>query len=637
MGQSAILTLILSKEGTDVRDDAGADATIVGDAQITDVLSRWWGFDRLRPLQADAIRAALAGRDSLVVMPTGGGKSLCYQLPPLVSESTDVVISPLVALMKDQVDALEAIGYPAAAIHGGMSPEERAAVRDRLAAGELRLLFTAPERLVNSGLIDLLARVGVKRFAVDEAHCISQWGHDFRPEYRQMSVLRDHFPTASIHAFTATATPRVRDDIARQLNLRDPAMLVGTFDRPNLVYRVVPRTDRVAQTLTILGRHRGEASIVYCISRKETDQLAARLVAEGLLARPYHAGLNAKERHRTQEAFARETIDVVVATVAFGMGIDRSDVRLVLHTSLPKSLEAYQQETGRAGRDGLAAECLLLYSSADVFSWESLVRKSAAESDLDPDEQERLIASQAEHLHAMRRYAQAARCRHAALSEYFGQGYSAPSCGACDVCLGETENLPDATVVAQKILSCVARVQERFGVRHVCEVLRGANTDAVRRFGHERLSTFGLLAALDQRAAENLVHQLLDQELLGRTGGDRPVVTLNDRSWEVLRGGREVVLLEPRTRKAKASQADTDDWRGVDRDLFERLRKWRRQIAEARGKPAWTILDDKALRAIAREKPDSPAALLRCKGIGEKRLADFGSEILDLVGGGSAG
>ena len=637
MGRSAILTLILSKEGIDVRDDAGADATIVGDAQITDVLSRWWGFDRLRPLQADAIRAALAGRDSLVVMPTGGGKSLCYQLPPLVSESTDVVISPLVALMKDQVDALEAIGYPAAAIHGGMSPEERAAVRDRLAAGELRLLFTAPERLVNSGLIDLLARVGVKRFAVDEAHCISQWGHDFRPEYRQMAVLRDHFPTASIHAFPATATPRVRDDIARQLNLRDPAMLVGTFDRPNLVYRVVPRTDRVAQTLTILGRHRGEASIVYCISRKETDQLAARLVAEGLLARPYHAGLNAKERHGTQEAFARETIDVVVATVAFGMGIDRSDVRLVLHTSLPKSLEAYQQETGRAGRDGLAAECLLLYSSADVFSWESLVRKSAAESDLDPDEQERLIASQAEHLHAMRRYAQAARCRHAALSEYFGQGYSAPSCGACDVCLGETENLPDATVVAQKILSCVARVQERFGVRHVCEVLRGANTDAVRRFGHERLSTFGLLAALDQRAAENLVHQLLDQELLGRTGGDRPVVILNDRSWEVLRGGREVVLLEPRTRKAKASQADTDDWRGVDRDLFERLRKWRRQIAEARGKPAWTILDDKALRAIAREKPDSPTALLRCKGIGEKRLADFGSEILDLVGGGSAG
>jgi len=617
---------------TAARDAAEAPGPSA-DPRIAEVLSRWWGFDTLRPLQSDAIAAALAGRDSLVVMPTGGGKSLCYQVPPLVGETTDVVVSPLVALMKDQVDALEAIGYPAAALHGGMSPEERAAVRDRLAAGELRLLFTAPERLVNTGLLDLLARVGVKRFAIDEAHCISQWGHDFRPEYRQLALLRDRFPAASIHAFTATATPRVRDDIARQLALRSPATLIGTFDRPNLVYRVVPRADRVAQVLKILGRHRGEASIVYCLSRKETERLAARLAAEGLLARPYHAGLDARERHATQEAFAAETIDVVVATVAFGMGIDRSDVRLVLHTSLPKSLEAYQQETGRAGRDGLAAECVLLYSSADVFSWESLVRKSAAESELDAAEQEKLCAAQAEHLHAMRRYAQAARCRHATLSEYFGQAYPAASCGACDVCLGETNSLPDATVTAQKILSCVARVGERFGVRHVCEVLRGAKTEGVLRHGHDRLSTFGLLAHLEQRTAENLVHQLLDQELLARTPGDRPVVTLNDRSWEVLRGSREVVLLEPRAGKARTTQADADDWEGVDRDLFERLRKWRRRVAEARGKPAWTILDDKALRAIARQKPASPAALLRCKGIGEKRLADFGTAILDLVAG----
>jgi len=603
------------------------------DPRIAEVLTRWWGFDRLRPLQAEAIAAALAGQDSLVVMPTGGGKSLCYQLPPLVGDTTDVVISPLVALMKDQVDALEAIGYPAAAIHGGMSQEERANVRDQLAAGELRLLFTAPERLVNTGLLDLLARVGVKRFAVDEAHCISHWGHDFRPEYRQLALLRDRFPTASIHAFTATATPRVRSDIARQLNLRDPVELVGTFDRPNLVYRVVPRTDRMAQTLAILGRHRGEASIVYCISRKETERVAERLAAEGLLARPYHAGLDAKQRHRTQEAFTRETIDVVVATVAFGMGIDRSDVRLVLHTSLPKSLEAYQQETGRAGRDGLAAECVLLYSSADVFSWESLVRKSAAESDLEPGEQEGLIASQMEHLLAMRRYAQAARCRHAALSEYFGQTYPATTCGACDVCLGETDSLPEATVTAQKILSCVARAGERFGVRHICEVLRGARTDGVVRHGHDRLSTFGLLSAVDQRTAENLVHQLLDQELLARSGGDRPVIALNARSWQVMRGERPVVLLEPRAGKTRTAKADVDDWEGVDRDLFERLRRWRRRVAESRGKPAWTILDDKSLRAIAREKPAAPAALLRCKGLGEKRLADFGAAVLDIVAG----
>ncbi len=619
--------------GSAETDAVGAQAVPSLDPQVAEVLTRWWGFDALRPLQGEAIQAALTGRDSLVVMPTGGGKSLCYQLPPLVGDTTDVVISPLVALMKDQVDALEAIGYPAAALHSSLSQEERSSIRDRLLAGELRLLFSAPERLVNSGLLDTLARVGVKRFAIDEAHCISHWGHDFRPEYRQLALLRERFPQASLHAFTATATPRVRDDIAGQLGLRDPAVLVGTFDRPNLVYRIVPRTDRVAQTLSILGRHQGEASIVYCISRKETERLAAKLAAEGLLARPYHAGLTPKERHRTQDAFAKETIDVVVATVAFGMGIDRSDVRLVLHTALPKSLEAYQQETGRAGRDGLAAECVLLYSSADVFSWEALARKSAAESDLDEEEQETLIASQMEHLHAMRRYAQAARCRHAALTEYFGQSYPAKSCDACDVCLGETESFPDSTVTAQKILSCVARVEQRFGVKYVCEVLRGAKTDSVMRNRHDRLSTYGLLANLDQRAAENLVHQLLDQELLVRTPGDRPVIRLNTRSWEVLKGTREVLLLEPGASKTKVTKAEADDWRGVDRDLFERMRRWRRRIAESRGKPAWTILDDKALRTIAREKPDSLAALLRCKGMGEKRLADFGAAILDLVAG----
>ncbi|MFM8284201.1 MAG: RecQ family ATP-dependent DNA helicase [Planctomycetaceae bacterium] len=606
---------------------------VPADPRVAAALQRWWGFDRLRPLQAEAIAAALDGRDSLVVMPTGGGKSLCYQLPPLVGQSTDVVISPLVALMKDQVDALEAIGYPAAALHSGLSAAERGRIRDRLAAGGLRLLFTAPERLVNGGLLDVLARVGVRRFAIDEAHCISHWGHDFRPEYRQLALLRDRFPDSSLHAFTATATPRVRDDIVAQLTLRRPTVLVGTFDRPNLCYRVVPRIDRGPQVEQILGRHRGSASIVYCISRKETERLATRLAAAGFLARPYHAGLDQAERRRTQEAFARETIDVVVATVAFGMGIDRSDVRLVLHTGLPKSLEAYQQETGRAGRDGLAAECVLLYSSADVFSWEALVRRSAAEADLEPGEADALVAGQLEHLHGMRRYAQSARCRHAALSEYFGQAYAATSCGACDVCLGETDALPEATVTAQKILSCVARVEQRFGVRHVCEVLRGARTEGVLRHRHERLSTFGLLAALDQRTAENLVHQLLDQELLVRSGGDRPVVGLTPRSWEVLRGQRDVVLLEPRVGKAKTTRIEADDWEGVDRDLFERLRAWRRRVADARGKPAWTILDDKALRAIARERPDSPAALLRCRGIGEKRLADFGAALLDIVAG----
>jgi ATP-dependent DNA helicase RecQ len=600
-------------------------------AAIRDTLQTWWGFDTLRPLQTEAITAAVDGRDSLVVLPTGGGKSLCYQLPPLLSETTDVVVSPLVSLMKDQVDALEAIGYPAAAIHGGLSLLERRKIYDRLRAGELRLLFTAPERLFGSGLLDTLTTVGVRRFAIDEAHCISQWGHDFRPEYRQLATLRERFPQASMHAFTATATPRVREDIANQLALRNPETLVGIFDRPNLTYRVVPRTDKTRQTLEVLGRHAGEASIIYCISRRETEELAAKLTAAGLLAHPYHAGLESAQRHRTQEAFAKETIDVVVATVAFGMGIDRSNVRLVLHTALPKSLEAYQQETGRAGRDGLAAECVLLYSSADVFSWESLIRRGSDSSELDEEQTERFIAGQLEHLHQMRRYAQAARCRHAALSEYFGQTYEASNCGGCDVCLGETQNLPDSHVTAQKIISCVARLGERFGVRHVSEVLRGAKTAAIQRHGHERLSTYGLLAELDQRTCENLVHQLLDQDYLSRSSGDRPVVTLNARSWEVLRDQREVVLLEPRLKQATRSRSEADDWEGVDRNLFERLRQWRRRVADSRGKPAWTILDDKALRSIARDQPDSPAALLRCKGIGEKRLADHGAAILEIV------
>ena len=601
------------------------------DSKIHQTLLRWWGYDTFRPLQIEAISAAIYGRDSVVVLPTGGGKSLCYQLPPLLSQTTDIVVSPLVSLMKDQVDALDSIGYPAATIHGGLSPKDRRKTYQKLQNGNLRLLFVAPERLFNSNLVDTLSQLPIQRFAIDEAHCISQWGHDFRPEYRQLSALREHFPQASFHAYTATATPHVRKDIAEQLHLKKPEVLVGTFDRPNLTYRVIQRTDKIAQILEILGRHRKEASIIYCNSRRETERLAKSLTTSGLLAHPYHAGLDAKKRHRTQEAFAKETLDIVIATVAFGMGIDRSNVRLVLHTGLPKSLEAYQQETGRAGRDGLAAECVLLYSPADVFSWEALIRRGAESSELTEDEAQKLISSQIVHLQRMRQYAQAARCRHAFLSEHFGQSYELSNCKNCDICLEETTNLADSTTVAQKILSCVARIKQRFGVRHLCEVLRGAQTDAVQRNRHHNLSTYGLLKNFDQRTCENLVHQLLDQDYLSRSESDRPVVMLNQKSWEILRGQREVTLLEPRLGKAVRSRKESDDWIGVDQQLFEHLRIWRRKIANERGKPAWTILDDRALRSIAREKPDTLTALLQCKGIGEKRLADHGTAILKIL------
>ena len=476
--------------------------------QILEAVRRYWGFDGLRPLQGEAIAAALAGRDSLVVLPTGGGKSLCFQTPPLVSGGTDVVVSPLIALMKDQVDSLSAVGYPAAALHGNLSDQERRDIETEMFNGGYRLLMVAPERLFQAGFLNRLAELDIRRFVIDEAHCISHWGHDFRPEYRKLAMLRERFPGASMHAFTATATVQVRNDICTQLGLREPKILVGRFDRPNLAYRVVPQVDRYAQSLEVLQRHANDAAIVYCLSRKDTEAMSGYLKQCGLRAAHYHAGMEAAERRQTQDAFAQENLDVVVATVAFGMGIDRSNVRCVLHACLPKSIEHYQQETGRAGRDGLPAECVLLYTAGDVMRWEGLMSKNAEESEESAD----VLAVQMQHLRDMQRYANAAICRHKQLSEHFGQPYCPPdgeaNCGACDVCLGEIEGIKDATVVAQKILSCVARVEQRFGVGHVADVLVGANTDMIRRCHHEQLSTYGLLKEHNKKEVQAWIYQL---------------------------------------------------------------------------------------------------------------------------------
>ena len=595
---------------------------------IHDAVRRIWGYDSLLPLQEEAIQAGLDRRDSLVVLPTGGGKSLCFQVPPLISGGTDVVVSPLIALMKDQVDGLRAAGYPAAALHSNLTADEARDIEQDLAAGKLRLIYLAPERLVRPYTLDVLRRLPVRAVAVDEAHCISHWGHDFRPEYRQLAQLRRWLPGASVHAFTATATPRVREDVAAQLNLRDPAVLVGSFDRPNLIYRVVPRVNTQSQVATVLERYKGHAAIVYCITRKETESLAAHLVRRGFSAAAYHAGMEPDDRRRTQDAFSSESLDVIVATVAFGMGVDRSDVRCVVHAGMPKSIEHYQQESGRAGRDGLEAECVLLHSGQDAMRWRLLMQRAADEADVDAD----VVDGGRALLGHMERYSRGIRCRHRSLTEYFGQEFGKDDCGACDVCLGEVEGVEDGVVVAQKLLSNIYRSGQRFGIAALAEILTGADTERTRRWQHQRLSTYGLLADIPQRQIVNWYWQLVDQDLVDRTDEEWPVLRLNAASYEAMRGERPVLLIKPSKKAPKRTKRETQAWVGVDEALYDHLRDLRRELAAARGVPAYVVFNDRTLRALARVRPSSREGLTTIPGIGASKLRRYGKRLLSELG-----
>lgn len=616
---------------------------------VSDILRRFWGFDTLRPLQDHAIDLTLAGRDLLLVMPTGGGKSLCYQLPPLLDESggITVVVSPLISLMKDQVDALGLIGYPAAALHSGLAEDESRRVIDDVKSGALRLLYTSPERLLTSGTLALLHRAaggkGVARIAIDEAHCISQWGHDFRPEYRRLAELREVFPKAPIQAFTATATPAVREDIVRQLKLRTSETIVGIFDRPNLTYRIVPKVDPARQIAEAVHRHKGEATIAYCISRKDTEHVAKSLTAMGVPAEAYHAGLSPKVRRSVSENFARERLNVVIATVAFGMGIDRSNVRCVVHESMPRSIEGYQQETGRAGRDGLPAECLMLYSSADQLRWSRLIEMPPEDA---PAPDPAHIARQLEHLEMVRRFATGIRCRHRTLSEHFGQKYESPDCGACDVCLKELHAVPDAHDTARKIISCVTRCngfdsQFGYGAGHIADVLIGKATPKVRERRHDELSTFGLLASLRREQVVGFIDQLVDAGHLARAPGQYPTLTLTDTSAAVLKSTIQATLMQvevkdgtsKRQREAMAAASGKrgkaeDPLTPKEAELFEALRFWRRELAERRSVPPYVILGDATLDELCRVRPSTRESLVNVRGIGAKKLDDFGAELL---------
>ena len=578
------------------------------------------------------MEAVLDGRDSLVVMPTGGGKSLCFQAPALVRPGLALVVSPLISLMKDQVDTLVGNGVPAGLFNSSLTPAEKSAVVESLRKGQYRLLYVSPERLVGEGsenFLSLVAGCGVSFIAVDEAHCISQWGHDFRPEYRQLARLRELLPGTSVHAYTATATARVRRDIATQLGLRDPLEIVGAFDRPNLLYRVLPRGGLKRQLLEILARHPKEGGIIYCTSRREVDALAAWLSGEGIPALPYHAGLGEAERSRHQDAFLSEQVNVIVATVAFGMGIDRSNVRFVVHAGAPRSIEHYQQESGRAGRDGLEAECVLIYSTADFMKWRVMLEGNGELND-----------ASTTLLRQMERYAASVGCRHRHLAEYFGDCYSTDRCGACDFCLDELEPAATPTVLARQILSCVVRVGQRFGAMHVANVLRGHAGDQVVARGHDKLSTFGLLPQASVAEIRGYIQQLTALGLLRMTDDAYSVVALTARGLALLKDETSypgLALARQRTpRKDSAgprSRIEAESWQDVDRALFERLRAVRLETARERGVPPYVIFHDATLREMARLRPTSIDALLAVTGVGARKADDLGEIFLSAIRG----
>ena len=587
--------------------------------QISEILKRHWGYESFLPQQRDAIESVIGGRDSVVVLPTGAGKSVCYQVPAVRLPGMAVVVSPLISLMKDQVDALVDCGVAADCLHSGQTEAERDDVVGRLRAGDVKVLYVSPERLMMDGFLRLLKDRPLSFVAVDEAHCVSMWGHDFRPEYRQLGGLKCVFPGIAIHAYTATATKHVRDDIAEQLKLDRPKVLVGSFDRPNLIYSVERRIDVVRQVADVLDRHRNESSIVYCIRRVDVDNLTERLREVGYAAAPYHAGLSAEERMRAQNAFIAEDVDTIVATVAFGMGIDKSNVRAVIHAGMPKSLEHYQQESGRAGRDGLDAECVLLHGSGDFGTWKYLIEQS------DSEEARRIALAKLGDISA---YASGVTCRHRAILRYFGQDLESDSCNACDVCFGDLELADDALVTSQKILSCVYRLDERYGADYTAAVLTGSREGRILESRHDEVSTYGLLADRTRRLVRDWIEQLVGQGYLARRG-EYNLLEITERGWSAIRGNETPRLLKPAERVRRTTTGDS--WEGVDRGLFDALRSVRRDIAREKGVPAYIVFGDAALRDMARRRPSSIEGFLEVAGVGQVKAQQYGERFVAAI------
>ena len=586
-------------------------------------LKKHFGYDQFRPLQREIISDALARRDAFVLMPTGGGKSLCFQLPALIRDGLTIVVSPLISLMKDQVDALQASGIPATYLNSTLDRKDAVARWRGLHRGDYRMLYVAPERLMLDTFLERAVTWNIAQFAIDEAHCISEWGHDFRPEYRELKKLRTHFPDVPMMALTATATERVRVDIVKQLKLRDPRSYVASFNRPNLTYRVVPKTAPYEQLLEFIRSRSNDSGIVYCASRKSADSLAKNLSEDGVSAKPYHAGLTSAERTKNQEAFLRDDVHVVTATIAFGMGINKPNVRFVVHYDLPKNLESYYQETGRAGRDGLPSECVLLFSASDVAKQlHFIVEKSESEA--------RIARAQ---LQQTVHYAETRECRRVTLLRYFGEEYTRPSCEGCDNCLTPRETF-DGTIPAQKFLSCVHRIHAKtgfgFGLNHMVDVLRGADTEAIRQRSHNELSTYGIGRELKRDAWQAIGRELLRLGLIECAPGKFATLSLTLAGRDALRHRTPITLTKQievvaRDQKARVGAIECDEV------LFDRLRGLRRKLADERNVPAYVIFSDVSLREMARSYPTTATEFRRIPGVGEQKLKDFAEAFLSEI------
>ncbi|MEY7974657.1 DNA helicase RecQ [Saccharomonospora xinjiangensis] len=605
----------------------------MGNPQTLDVLKRVFGYDSFRDNQQQIIDHVTGGGDALVLMPTGGGKSLCYQIPALVRDGVGVVISPLIALMQDQVDGLRAAGVRAGYLNSTQDPDERRMVEAEFLAGELDLLYLAPERLRSEATMRLVERGPVSVFAIDEAHCVSQWGHDFRPDYLALSALHERRPDVPRVALTATATPATRDEITARLKLDDARVFVSSFDRPNIQYRIVPKKDPRKQVLDFLRtEHPGDAGIVYCLSRRSVEETAEFLTRNGIEALPYHAGLDAGTRARHQSRFLREDGLVVVATIAFGMGIDKPDVRFVAHLDLPKSVEGYYQETGRAGRDGLPSTAWLAYGLSDVVAQRRLIDTSEG----DAAHRRRLSA----HLDAMLALCETVDCRRARLLAYFGQDGAEDRCGNCDTCLSPPESW-DGTVAAQKLLSTVVRLRrergQKFGAGQIIDILRGKLTPKVTQHRHDTLSVFGVGSDLGEGEWRAVVRQLLAAGLLA-VEGDYGTLVTTESSDEVLFSGRTVPMRRDPARVAVRTSRSTSSARTEPVELdaeagavFERLRAWRAATAKEQGVPAYVIFHDATLRQIATLRPATRDELATVNGVGETKLNRYGEGVLGVL------